>query len=115
MRKALHIHMLLKLHGFSDPCELFGAGSDGTLEPSTLKAIARKLFVFLSSICFRSVEAFAEYLGEPAGRTALQEQPLIPVTAKQRGMIGEARAKAFHQAAVPALGLRAWVRRCSWC
>ena len=115
MRKALHMHMLVKLHGFSDPCELFGAGSEDTVEPSTLKAIARKLFVFLSSICFRSVEGFAEYLGEPAGRTALQQQPLIPVTAKQRGMIGEARAKASHQAAVPALGLRAWVRRCCWC
>jgi len=85
------------------------------VEPSTLKAIARKLFVFLSSICFRSVEGFAEYLGEPAGRTALQEQPLIPVTAKQRGMIGEARAKASHQAAVPALGVCVWVWRRCWC
>ena len=49
MRKALHIHMLIQLHGFSHPADLVTSG--------TLAAVFCRIWHFVASICFRSVEA----------------------------------------------------------
>ena len=86
MRKALHIHFLVQLHGFSHPQDLITSGG--------LADIFRRIWHFVASICFRSVEGFAAYLGEPAAMEALREKPLLPITPKQRGMIGANRTAA---------------------
>ena len=97
MRKALHIHMLIQLVGFSHPHDLFGN--------SVLPDIFRRLWYFVASISFRSTEAFAAYLHEDAAMAALAQQPLLPLTKKQRGMIGEERAQESQRAQLRARGL----------
>ena len=97
MRKALHIHMLIQLLGFSHPQDLFGN--------SVLPDIFRRLWYFVASISFRSTEAFAAYLQEDAAMVALAQQPLLPLTKKQRGMIGEERARESERAQLHARGL----------
>ena len=97
MRKTLHMHMLIQLHGFAHPEDLFGQ--------RTLIDTFRRVWHFIASICFRSTEAFAAYLGEDAAMEALQVQPLLSLTEKQRGMIGEARAREAIQAQLQARGM----------
>ena len=91
------MHMLIQLHGFAHPEDLFGKG--------TLIDTFRRVWHFVASICFRSTEAFAAYLGENAAMDALQTQPLIALSQKQRGMIGEARAREAIQAQLQARGM----------
>ena len=97
MRKALHIHMLVQLHGFAHPETLFGT--------EVLPDIFRRLWYFVASICFRSTEAFAKYLDVDEAMSALQKEPLLPLTKKQRGMIGAVRAEESEKAQLSARGL----------
>ena len=45
-RKALHLHVLIQLHGFSDPRELFA--------DARFAERFRNMWYFVASICFRS-------------------------------------------------------------
>ena len=97
MRKALHLHMLIQLHGFAHPRDIFGRGR--------LLDTFRRLWRFIASICFRSTEAFADFLGEDAAKEALRAQPLLSLTESQRRMIGEARVRECMSAQLDARGL----------
>ena len=81
MRKALHLHMLIQLLGFSHPRDLFADGN--------FVERFRNMWYFVASICFRSTEAFAAYTAEPAASDALRHEALLPITPKQRGMLGK--------------------------
>jgi hypothetical protein len=96
-RKALHIHMLVQLLGFSHPQDL--------LRDDLLPDIFRRVWYFVASICFRSTEAFAQYLETPSAMDALRKAPLLPLTAKQRGMLGESRVRSAVQAQLHSRGL----------
>jgi len=98
MRKALHIHMLIQLLGFAHPQDIFG----NNLLPDTF----RRLWYYVASIAFRSTEAFADYLHEEQAMIALSQEPLLPLTNKQRGMIGEERVRDAQRAQLRARGLR---------
>ena len=97
MRKALHMHMLVQLHGFAHPADIF--------EGRCLEVAFRRTWAFVASVCFRSTEAFAHYLGEPSAVATLQQLPLMPVTPKQRGMLGAVRTGAALQAQLSARGM----------
>ena len=84
-RKTLHIQMLVQLLGFMHPGDI--------LHDEALPDIFRRIWYFVASICFRSTEALADYLRHPQAVQTLQEEPLLPLTNKQRGMIGEARVQ----------------------
>ena len=99
MRKALHTHMLIYLLGFSHPETLFGSG--------VLPDVFRRLWYFVASVSFRSTEAFASHLQEPVAMERMQQLPLLPLTQKQRGMIGEARTHSALRAQLEARGLHA--------
>ena len=98
MRKALHCHMLIQLVGFSHPEELF--------RENVLPDVFRRLWYFVASLSFRSTEAFADYLNVDTAMQALQTEPLLHLTKKQRGMIGEVRFRESMQAQVQARGLQ---------
>jgi hypothetical protein len=97
MRKALHIHMLIQLLGFAHPQDILGKNG----VPDTF----RRLWHYVASVCFRSTEAFATYLHEPAATEQLATLPLLPLTPKQRGMIGDARVHATLKAQLEARGI----------
>ena len=97
MRKALHLHMLIQLAGFSHPQDLFGTD----VLPNTFK----RFFWFVASISFRSTEAFASYTNEDAAKAKLASMPLLPLSKKQRGMIGEARVRESLNAQKVARGI----------
>ena len=97
MRKALHVHMLIQLLGFAHPQDIFGN--------DVLPDIFVRLWYFVASISFRSTEAFARYLNEPSAMEKLQRLTLLPLTPKQRGMIGDQRVRDSISAQVKARGL----------
>ena len=97
MRKALHVHMLVQLVGFAHPQDIIGT----SILPDTF----RRLWFFVASICFRSTESFAHYLGEPAAMATLATKPLLYLTPKQSGMIGPHRVQESYNAQVRARGL----------
>ncbi len=97
MCKALRIHMLVQLLGFTHPADIFGA--------DILPDVFHRLWYFVASICFRSTEAFARYLNVDAAMAALQREPPLPLNKKQRGMIGEVRVQASLKAQLAARGL----------
>ena len=97
MRKALHVHMLVQLVGFSHPEDLFRSDS--------VANVFRRLWYYVASICFRSTEAFADYLCVPAAMQRVQQEPPLHLTKKQKGMIGEARALESFAAQLRARGL----------
>jgi len=99
MRKALHIHMLVQLVGFMHPDDLLRKG--GLVD--TFKRVWR----LVASVCFRSTEAFAHYLHCDGAMEALREAPLLPLTQKQRGMIGEQRVRESSLAQLQGRGLKA--------
>ena len=76
MRKALHVHMLVQLVGFSHPHDI--------LLRDVLPAAIKRMWLFVASICFRSTEAFADYLHTAPAMDVLAAQPLLPLTKKQR-------------------------------
>ena len=69
MRKALHIHALVQLWGFSHPTDIF--------RDDVLADVFRRVWYFVASISFRSTEGFAHYLSVPSAMEALQEEPLL--------------------------------------
>ena len=102
MRKALHLHMLIQLLGFMHPDDLFEKGN--------LHDVFKRLWYYVASVCFRSTEGFANYLKSDLAMQTLQELPLLPLTPKQRGMIGEDRVAASFKAQLQGRGLRAPVQ-----
>ena len=99
MRKALHTHMLVQLLGFAHPDDILGNG--------ILKNVFRRLWYYIASVQFRSTEAFAHYLNVPEAMKALREEPLLHLTTKQRGMIGEERVREAQKAQLQARDLEA--------
>ena len=97
MRKALHIHMLIQLHGFSHPNDLFNG--------DTLVNAFRRIWHYVASIFFRSVEGFAAYTCEASAKEVLRSKPIIPLKPKQRGMIGEERVRESILAQLKARGI----------
>ena len=63
MRETEHFHMLVQLLGFSHPRDFFEAGN--------FVDVFRRVWSFVASICFRSQEGFAAYLGTPLPRPPL--------------------------------------------
>jgi hypothetical protein len=96
MRKMLHLHMLVQLHGFSHPDDLFRRGD--------LEARIKRAWSFAASICFRSSEALAHYFHEDSAVRALRGLPLMPLNHKQRGMIGPERSKEVMEKQLLARG-----------
>ncbi|CAK0897224.1 unnamed protein product, partial [Prorocentrum cordatum] len=90
MRKALHIHMLIQLVGFSHPDDLF--------QGDHLQNAFRRALHYIASITFRSTEAFAHYAKDPLGHAALHQLPLLPLTKFQREKIGGVRTAASNAA-----------------
>ena len=65
----------------------------------------RRFWYFVASVCFRSTEGLAVYLNEDAAVQKLATLPLLPLSQKQRGMIGEARVRESFQAQKSARGI----------
>lgn len=97
MRKALHVHMLIQLLGFAHPQDL--------LANDVLPDTFRRLWHYVASVCFRSTEAFASHINDDAAMEKLAALPLLPLTPKQRGMLGEARVGASFKAQKEARGI----------
>ena len=98
MRKALHIHMLIQLHGFANPVDLLYSGE--------IAKVFRRMWHFVASICFRSVEGFAAYTKEKAATDILTTLPLLPITKKQRMFLGNIRSEEATNAQLSARGLK---------
>ena len=98
LRKALHFHCMIQLFGFSHPRDLFRDGA--------FVERFRRMWYYVASIVFRSTEGYAAYTHEHAAFEALQQEPLLPITPKQRGMIGKERADQSIHAQLAARGLR---------
>ena len=94
LRKMLHLHMLVQLLGFAHPDDIFKRGN--------LKDMIKRVWSFVSSICFRSSEAFARYLSEDSAVDALKCAPLMPLSEKQRCMIGPQRTQESYRAQLKA-------------
>ena len=77
--------MLIQVLGFAHPSDLFGNGE--------FASTFRRVWQYVASICFRSVEAFAAHTSEQAATTALQTSPLMLITQKQQGMLGVKRTQ----------------------
>ena len=97
MRKALHIHMLVQLLGFSHPDDLF--------KSDLLETTFREVWSFVASITFRSTEGVAHYLRSPEAMQTLQGLPLLPFSKSQRVMIGEERVAESEKQQLEARGL----------
>ena len=65
MWKALHLHMLVQLLGFSHPEDIFRG--------DVLPDVSRRFWYFVASISFGSSEAFADYLTTPSAMDALRQ------------------------------------------
>ena len=97
MRKMLHLHMLVQLHGFSRPDDMFRRGG--------LQARITEVWRFVASICFRSTDAFVRFLHEDSAIRSTQLSALMPQNRKQRGMTGEAAVRTVVEAQLAARGL----------
>ena len=86
--------MLIQLHGFSDPRELFA--------DARFAERFRNMWYFAASICFRGTESYADYMAMDSAFEAMQREPLLPLTPKQRGMIGSDSAEESLQAQIRA-------------
>ena len=89
---------MIQLFGFSHPRDLFRDGA--------FVERFRRMWYYVASIVFRSTEGYAAYTHEHAAFEALQQEPLLPITPKQRGMIGKERADQSIHAQLAARGLR---------
>ena len=99
MRKTEHMHMLVHLLGFSHPEDFFRAGA--------FVERFRRVWAFCASISIQSQEGFARHCGTSAGMDALRGLPLVPLTAKQRKMLGSARVQEQIDAQLQARGVEA--------
>ena len=101
MRKSLHLHGLTNLIGFRTPERLrqkFENGFDETV---------KKLWLWVASIHFESIEAFADACDVESATAELQKAPLIPITRKQKLLVGKDRARTSMLAQLHARGLSA--------
>jgi hypothetical protein len=96
-RKMLHLHMLLQLHGFSHPDDIFRRGD--------LEARIKSAWRFVASICFRSSEAVAHHFHEDSAISALKGTSRVPLNPKQRGMIGPERVAEVMSKQLSARGV----------
>ena len=100
MRKALHLHALLCVHGFRHPRDFFSLAD--------LAARIRRLWHYVASFCFRSVEAFAAHLHEPAiCSERLGKIPLMPVKPAQQKLLGPLCTRQIYAAQLKARGMSA--------
>jgi hypothetical protein len=97
MRKALHIHMLIQLHGFGNPEDLINSGD--------IASLFRRMWHYVASICFRSVEGFAAYTNEASAMDKLKSLPLLPLSNKQLAYLGRVRGEEAMAAQLLARGL----------
>ena len=98
LTEALHLHGLLSLHGFRHPEDFFSLPD--------LAVRIRRLWHFVASFCFRSVEAFAAHLHEPtACAETLSTIPLMPVKAAQQELLGQRRTREIYAAQLKARGM----------
>ena len=89
--------MLIQILGFSHPEDLF--------RDDFLPDVFRRLWHYVASVCFRSTEAFADYLRSPVAMRALANEPLLSMSKKQQGMIGADRYRQSMSAQLDARGL----------
>ena len=89
--------MLIQLLGFAHPQDL--------LANDVLPDTFRRLWHYVASVCFRSTEAFGTYINDDAAMEKLATLPLLPLTPKQRGILGEARVVASFKAQKEARGI----------
>ena len=85
MRFTEHLHALVQILGYSHPEEFFRSG--------TFVDMFRRMWAFAASICFTSQEALADQCGTYAAKNALSTAPVIPLSRKQRSMLGPERAQ----------------------
>ncbi|CAK0894190.1 unnamed protein product, partial [Prorocentrum cordatum] len=97
MRKALHIHMLVQILGFSHPDDIF--------KKNSFLDEFKRLYYYHASVMFRSQEAVAHHFAVPVAMRTTAGLPLFPVTLKQRSMIGSARVEESNLAQTVARGL----------
>ncbi|CAK0873829.1 unnamed protein product [Prorocentrum cordatum] len=97
MRKALHIHMLVQILGFSHPDDIF--------KKNSFLDEFKRLYYYHASVMFRSQEAVAHHFAVPKAMRTTAGLPLFPVTLKQRSMIGSARVEESNLAQTVARGL----------
>ena len=97
MRLTEHQHMLVQVLGFQHPREFFKNG--------VFKDLFRRVWSYFASISFVSQEAFARHCAVPEAMVALQREPLVPITPKQRAKLGDERAQASLEAQASARGL----------
>ena len=97
MRLAEHLHMLVRILGFTGPQRLFSAGTF----PDTF----RRTWTYFASVRFTSEEAFAVYFRCPEALAASREAPLMQVAPRQRASMGDERAVACLRAQAAACGV----------
>ena len=80
MRFTEHIHMLMQVLGFTHPRDFF----QGRRFVETF----RRVWAYVASLTFRSLEGFARYLGTNAASEALQSLPLMHLKPSQERQVG---------------------------
>ena len=97
MRFTEHVHMLVRLMGFSGPRDFFRG--------QNFADSFRRVWAFVASITFRSLEGVARYLGTGAACAELQRLPLMRLAKSQQMSLGPARVEETEQAQLQARGL----------
>eukprot|EP00973_Karenia_brevis_P078086 10845900-Karenia_brevis.AAC.1 len=97
MRFTEHMHMLMQVLGFRHPEDFF----QGRRFVDTF----RRVWAFVASITFRSLEGVARYLGSGSATRALQQLPLMSLTERQRKAVGAQRVKETEDAQLLGRGL----------
>ena len=103
MRFTEHVHMLVQLMGFSGPRDFFRG--------QNFADSFRRVWAFVASITFRSLEGVARYLGTGAACAELQRLPLMRLAKSQQMSLGPARVEETEQAQLQARGLVEVVHR----
>eukprot|EP00959_Pyramimonas_sp_CCMP1952_P190601 3986297-Pyramimonas_sp.AAC.1 len=70
MRKALHIHMLVQILGFSHPDDIF--------KKNSFFDEFKRLYYYHASVMFRSQEAVAHHFAVPEAMRTTAGLPLFP-------------------------------------
>ena len=97
MRFTEHVHMLVQVMGFSGPRDFFRG--------QNFADSFRRVWAFVASITFRSLEGVARYLGTGAACAELQRLPLMRLAKSQQASLGPARVEETEQAQLQARGL----------
>ena len=83
MRFTEHMHMLIQVLGFSHPRDFF--------QGRRFVDIFRRVWAYVASITFRSLEGFAQHLGTGSAMERLRQLPLMTAVASQQEQLGPAR------------------------